>query len=56
MYSCMYQDDIPVGGVNIDSVWSTCINTFIVDRKKFPHMEQLVKDFHNKGVKVILVT
>ena len=31
-------DGIPVGAVNIDSMWSECINTFTPDRKKFPTM------------------
>lgn len=46
---------IPVGAVNIDSMWSECINTFTVDRKKFPNMEQLVKDLHAQNIRVILV-
>jgi len=55
MYSTSNVDDIPVGGVNIDSAWSNCINNFDFNRTKFPNPEQLVKDFHSKGAKVILV-
>lgn len=35
--SLYHIDGIPVGGVNIDSTWSECINNFKFDKKKFPH-------------------
>ena len=54
-YSIFNIDNIPIGAVNIDSMWSSCINNFVVDRKKFPNMEQIVKDFHAQDIRVILV-
>ena len=46
---------IPVGGINIDSKWSTCLNTYHIDRKKFPNMEKLIQDMHARNIKVMLV-
>jgi hypothetical protein len=49
-------DGIPVGGVNIDSTWSECINNFKFDKKKFPHPETIAPYFHSQNIKVILVS
>jgi hypothetical protein len=45
---------IPVGGVNIDSMWATEFNNFVVNTEKFPNFSQLIKDLHSKGLHVIL--
>jgi hypothetical protein len=39
-----------VGGLDIDSGWSTGYNNFIVDTNKFPNMTQLVTSMHGLGV------
>lgn len=46
--------NITVGAVDIDSLWSTGVNNFIVDKTKFPDMKQLVDSLHAKSIKVIL--
>ena len=45
---------IPVGAIDIDSAWSTGFNNFIVDTQKFPDMEGLVRQMHDRDIKVIL--
>lgn len=46
--------NIPVGGMNIDSGWSTGYNNFIIDTKKFPDLKQLVSDMNQKNIHVLL--
>jgi len=48
--------NIPVGAVNIDSDWSTGINNFVVDTKKFPDIKGLFDMIHSKNMKVIMWT
>ena len=36
MVKTYLKNDIPVGGINIDSRWSTAVNNFKWDLKKFP--------------------
>ncbi len=45
---------IPVGGIDIDSQWSTCDNNFVWDTKKYPNPQQMIDHFHSKGARVIL--
>lgn len=47
-------NNIPIGAVNIDSCWATQFNNFEVDTVKFPDFPGLIKDLHNKDLKVIL--
>ena len=46
--------DIPVGALNIDSEWATAFNNFEVDTEKYPAFEDMVADFHEQDVRVIL--
>ena len=46
--------NITVGAVDIDSMWSTGVNNFVVDTTKFPDMKGLVDQMHAKSVRVIL--
>lgn len=55
MYIYIHSDGIPVGGVNIDSDWSVCLNNFVFDRKKFPNPEKIAPYFHEQGIKIIVV-
>ena len=48
-------DGIPVGAINIDSMWSQCLNNFVVDKKKFPNLPKLIQDMHAQNIRVILV-
>ena len=45
---------IPVDGIIIDSPWSEAYNDFNWDRQRYPHAEQMIKDFNRQGVKTIL--
>ena len=45
---------IPVDGIIIDSPWSDAYNDFNWDRQRYPHAEQMIKDFDKQGVKTIL--
>ena len=50
-----YQDNnIRVGGLNIDSTWATQFNNFVVDTSKFPDFKGMISDFHNQDIRVIL--
>lgn len=44
--------DIPVGNVNIDSMWATQFNNFEINKDRFPDFATMVQDMHAKGVKV----
>lgn len=46
--------NIPVGGVDIDSQWSTFDNNFVFDTKKYPDVAGMVNFFHSQNVRVIL--
>lgn len=47
-------NSIPIGAVNIDSMWATEFNNFVVDTKKFPDLQGLIKELHDQNIKVIL--
>ncbi len=49
-------DGIPVGAINIDSLWAQCLNNFVVDKTKFPNLPKLISDMHAQNIKVILVS
>lgn len=46
--------NITVGGIDIDSLWSLGVNDFRVDPSKFPDMGGLVSQMHAAGINVIL--
>jgi alpha-glucosidase (family GH31 glycosyl hydrolase) len=46
--------DIPVTGVIIDSPWATGYNTFEWDAALFPRPQEMIDEFHRKGVRVLL--
>jgi len=43
---------IPVGNVNIDSMWETQFNNFEVDPTRFSDFQGMIESFHAKGIKV----
>lgn len=45
---------IPVSGVIIDSPWSTAYNDFIWDETRYPDYQEMIRDFKQQDVKVIL--
>jgi alpha-glucosidase (family GH31 glycosyl hydrolase) len=47
-------NNIPLGAINIDSTWATEFNNFVVNTVKFPDFPGLIKDMHDRGLKVIL--
>jgi alpha-glucosidase (family GH31 glycosyl hydrolase) len=46
--------NIIVGGLNIDSEWSTGDSNFIWDTNKFPNSTEMVSEVHALGVRVML--
>jgi alpha-glucosidase (family GH31 glycosyl hydrolase) len=46
--------DIPVGGLNCDSLWSTGVNNFEWNAAKYPDPKGMISQMHNLGVHVIL--
>lgn len=56
LYHGYISRDIPVGTVLVDSQWSTGVNNFIFDRRKFPNHKEFIDYLHSKGVKVICWT
>lgn len=54
LYSEYASHQIPVDGIIIDSPWSEAYNDFNWDRQRYPHAEQIIHDFNQHGVKVIL--
>jgi hypothetical protein len=46
--------NIPVAAVIIDSPWETKYNTFVWDTSRYPNPQEMIDNFHNNGVKVIL--
>jgi len=47
-------NDIPVGGVNIDSTWATQFNNFEVDTNKFPDFAGLISGLRDQNIRTIL--
>ena len=48
------ENGIPVGAVNIDSMWATQFNNFVVNTDKFYNFTELIDNLHNEDIKVIL--
>ncbi len=48
------EHDIPVGGVIIDSPWSTAYTNFEWNKERYPNPKQMIDNFHSKGVNVVL--
>jgi alpha-D-xyloside xylohydrolase len=48
--------DIPVGVVVLDSPWETHYNTFVPSPTRYPDFGKLVRDMHDRGVRVVLWT
>lgn len=48
--------NIPVGVVVLDSPWETNYNTFIVNEERYPNFSQMIKDFREDDIRVILWT
>jgi alpha-glucosidase (family GH31 glycosyl hydrolase) len=46
--------NIRVGGLDIDSGWSTMYNNFEVDPEKFPSWNEMIQSFTDKGIWTIL--
>jgi alpha-glucosidase (family GH31 glycosyl hydrolase) len=46
--------DIPVGAVDLDSMWSTGVNNFKWDTNKYPNATWMIEQFHSMGIRVIL--
>ncbi len=44
--------DIPVGSVNIDSMWETQFNNFEVDTSRFPDFKGMIQQFHDMNIHV----
>jgi len=49
-----FDHGIPVGGVDIDSEWSTNINNFQWNLDKYPDPQGMIDWFHERGVRVIV--
>eukprot|EP01038_Epipyxis_sp_PR26KG_P009737 gene9737-13103_t len=49
-----HSHNIPFGAVNIDSMWATQFNNFVVNTDKFPDFAGLVQEIHDQNAKVIL--
>lgn len=47
---------IPVGAVVLDSPWETNYNTFEPNPSRYPDFDGLVRDMHERGVRVVLWT
>lgn len=45
---------MPVGAIIIDSPWSTAYNNFEWDTNRYPNSTEMIQNFNNKNVKVIL--
>ncbi len=48
------QRDIPVGAVVLDSPWETHYNTFIPSPTRYPNFGRMVRDMHDRNVRVVL--
>jgi alpha-glucosidase (family GH31 glycosyl hydrolase) len=53
-YNSWIAHDIPVGAIDIDSMWSSGINNFLWDSTRFPDPKGMMKYFKTQGVRVIL--
>jgi len=47
-------NDIPVGAIIIDNPWATGIGTFVPDPALYPDMEEQIKMYHDKDIRVML--
>lgn len=45
---------IPVGGVIIDSPWSTEYNNFVWDEEKYPDPKEMIAQLHRRGIKAMV--
>ena len=54
LYEEYASHQIDVDGIIIDSPWSEAYNDFRWDRRRYPHAEQMIGQFKQQGVKVIL--
>lgn len=50
-FSC--PNRLKVGAVNVDSLWSTGVNNFVWDEKKFPNASAMIEYFHSINIRVI---
>ncbi len=50
------EHDIPVGVVVLDSPWETNYNTFVPSEERYPGFEDMVRDFAEDGVRLVLWT
>lgn len=48
------QRNIPVGAIIIDSPWSTSYGDYQWNAASYPEPATMIRDFHDKGVKVVL--
>jgi len=48
------EHNLPTGGIQIDSPWSTCYNDFIWDRIAYPDLESTLEKIREAGIEVIL--
>lgn len=48
--------DIPVGAVVLDSPWETNYNTFVPNPKRYGDFPGMIKDLHDKQIKLVLWT
>src|ERR671918_747288 len=46
--------NIPVGAVIIDSPWETYYNTLEWDKNRYPKLQQMINDLHNRKIRVVL--
>jgi alpha-glucosidase (family GH31 glycosyl hydrolase) len=46
--------NIPVGAVIIDSPWQTYYNSFKWDEDRYPDPQQMIDEFHARGIRVVL--
>lgn len=49
-----FEHKIPVGGIIIDSPWTTTYNDFNWDQAKYPNHQEMISYFKQKDVKIIL--
>lgn len=42
-----------MSAINIDSMWATEFNNFVVNTNKFPDMKYLITTLHEENIKVI---
>lgn len=54
MVKAYKQHNLPVGGIIIDSPWSTAYNNFEWDTTRYPHPKQMLKKLMDMNVRTIL--